>query len=48
MEVLFGRKVSDLTELKELTAKAREDGLVGTAVEVTKEITLTDAEFKQF
>lgn len=48
MRALFGRKVLNLKELKELTKEAKEDGLRGTAYEVTKEIELSDEEFKEF
>jgi len=48
MRALFGRKVLNLKELKELTKEAIEDGVKGTAYEVTKEIELSDGEFKEF
>ncbi|ADL50612.1 hypothetical protein [Clostridium cellulovorans] len=48
MRALFGRKVLNLKELKELTKEAKADGVQGTAYEVTKEIELTDDEFKEF
>lgn len=48
MRVLFGRKVLNLKELKELTKEAKEDGLKGTDYEVTREIELSDEEFKEF
>ena len=48
MIALFGRKVLNLKELKELTKEAKKDGVKGTAYEVTKEIELRDEEFKEF
>ena len=45
---LFGRKILNLKELKELTKEAIEDGVKGIAYEVTKEIELSDEEFKEF
>jgi hypothetical protein len=48
MRALFGRKVLNLNELKELTKEAKKYGARGTAYEVTKEIELSDEEFKEF
>ena len=48
MKALFGRKVLNLNELKELTKEAKKDGARGTAYEVTKEIELSDEEFRKF
>jgi hypothetical protein len=48
MRALFGRKVLNLKELKELTKEAKKDGMKGTAYEVIKEIELSDDEFEQF
>lgn len=48
MKALFGRKVLNLKELKELTKEAKAEGLKGTAYEITKEIELNDEEFKEF
>lgn len=48
MKALFGRKVLNLKELKQLTKEAIEDGDEGTAYEVTKEIELSDEEFEEF
>ncbi|WP_147565046.1 hypothetical protein [Clostridium tyrobutyricum] len=48
MRALFGRKVLNLKELKELTKEAKKDGMKETAYEVIKEIELSDAEFEQF
>ncbi|APM39942.1 DUF6329 domain-containing protein [Clostridium kluyveri] len=48
MKALFGRKVANLEELKELTKEAKNDGAKGTAYEVTKKIELNDGEFREF
>jgi hypothetical protein len=48
MKALFGRKITDLKELKELTEEALKAGREGTDYEVTKEIELSDEEFKLF
>lgn len=48
MKVLFGRKVLNLSELKELTKEANKNGAKGTVYEVTKEIELSDEEFSEF
>ena len=48
MKALFGRKIADLKELKELTVVALKSGREGTDYEVTKEIELNDKEFKLF
>lgn len=48
MKALFGRKIFNLKELKELTREAEKDGAKGTEYEVTKEIELSDEEFKEF
>ncbi|WP_373898840.1 hypothetical protein ACER0A_004745 [Haloimpatiens sp. FM7315] len=48
MKALFGRKVLNLSELKELIKEAKKDGAKGTAYEVTKEIELSDEEFREF
>lgn len=48
MRALFGRKILNLNELKELTKEAKKDGMKGTAYEVIKEIELNDEEFKEF
>jgi hypothetical protein len=48
MKALFGRKVLNLNELKEFTKEAKKDGLQGETYEVTKEIKLSDEEFKGF
>ena len=48
MKALFGRKVLNLKELKELTKEAKEDEVKGTEYQVTKEVELNDEEFKGF
>lgn len=48
MKALFGRKIFNLKELKQLTKEAKKDGMKGTAYEVTKEVELSDEEFKEF
>lgn len=48
MKALFGRKVLNLKELKEITKDAKKNGAKGTAYEVTKEIELNDEEFREF
>lgn len=45
---LFGRKVNNLKELKELTDEAKKDGLKGSAYRVVKDIKLNDTEFNIF
>lgn len=47
-KALFGRKIFNLKELKELTKLAKEDGMKGVEYEVTREIELSDEEFKAF
>ncbi len=47
-KALFGRKISDLEELKELTDRALEAGQIGSSYEVTREVLLTGEEFQQF
>lgn len=48
MKALFGRKVADLKELKELTEAALKDGLKGADYYITKEVELEDEAFKKF
>ena len=45
-KALFGRKIANLEELKELTQSVHRKGEIG--YEVTKEVTLTNDEFQQF
>jgi len=46
MKALFGRKIVDLEELKDATRIAKLEGMIGTDYEVTKEVSLSDAEFQ--
>ncbi|WP_346914209.1 DUF6329 domain-containing protein [Clostridium sp.] len=48
MKALFGRKVLNIKELRELTKEAKEDGVKGTEYQVIKEVKLSDEEFKGF
>ncbi len=48
MRALFGRKVSGLTELTEITQGALKRGQKGQAYNVTREVLLDEAEFKAF
>ena len=48
MKAIFGRKMTSLEELKETTARARRDGHPGEPYEVTKEIELSDTDFRKF
>ncbi|AHM57262.1 hypothetical protein EAL2_c19810 [Peptoclostridium acidaminophilum DSM 3953] len=48
MNALFGRKVRDLEELKELTKEAVQDECEGTPYEVTREVLMSDAAFREF
>ena len=45
---LFGRKVKDLKELKELTDEAKKDGAKGSTYIVVKENEMNDNDFKAF
>jgi len=48
MKALFARKVRDLEELKELTREAIQDDCEGTPYEVTREVVMSDAAFREF
>ncbi|NDL68599.1 hypothetical protein GXN74_12710 [Clostridiales bacterium F-3ap] len=48
MKALFGRKVRDLVELKELTHQAIKEGKKGQSYIITKEVILKDDEFRDF
>ena len=48
MKALFGRKFYDLNELREATRRAKEDGVIGSDYIVTREVELSDLEFKKF
>lgn len=47
MKALFGRKISDIDGLRELTALAIKDGSSPADYVVTKEVTLSDSAFKE-
>ncbi|SCZ80425.1 hypothetical protein [Acidaminobacter hydrogenoformans] len=47
MKALFGRKISDIEELIELTDLAIKDGFSPEDYVVTKEVILSDSEFKE-
>lgn len=46
MKALFGRKISDIEELREATFYSKKEGSTGSRYVVTKEVKLTDGEFK--
>ena len=48
MKALFGRKVSNLAELKEITKEAIKQGQQGQTYIVTKEVELEDKDFHNF
>lgn len=48
MRALFGRKVLDIRELKELTSEAKRKNTLGTEYYIDKEVRLTDEEFNKF
>lgn len=48
MKALFGRKILNIKELRELTIEAKSNGFKGEFYEVTKEITLNNDEFIVF
>ncbi|MEK3988441.1 MULTISPECIES: hypothetical protein [Robertmurraya] len=48
MKVLFGRKVSNLAEMKEITVEAAKQGQRGQSYIVTKEVELEDTDFHNF
>ena len=48
MKALFGRKISDIDELIELTDLAINDGFSPENYVVTKEVILNDSKFKEF
>lgn len=48
MRALFGRKISNLEELKWLSEQAESEGKRGRNYTVTKEVHLNDEEFKAF
>ena len=48
MKALFGRKISNLEELKELTERAIAAGEIGEAYTITREVKLSGQEFDKF
>lgn len=48
MKALFGRKVCNLAELKEITEEATKQGQRGQSYIVTKEVELEDTDFHNF
>lgn len=48
MKALFGRKVTTLEELRDLTKLAKEDQMIGTLYEVVRDVVLIDDEFIAF
>lgn len=48
MKALFGRKICDLKELKELTHRAMKEGQKGQAYTITREVILRDEDFRDF
>ena len=48
MKALFGRKMVDIEELRDATRVAKKEGFTGSAYEVTKEVELSDLDFKKF
>lgn len=48
IKALFERKIANLKELKEITTKGLREGRKGIDYEVTREIELSNKEFKQF
>ena len=48
MKAYFGRKVPDIKTLQAATKRAKQESFPGSAYIVTKEIELSDKEFKQF
>jgi len=48
MKALFGRKVCNLKELRQITHQAIKEGQKGQPYTITREVILKDAEFKEF
>jgi len=48
MRALFGRKMAGIEELKDATRIAKKEGFIGSAYDVTKEVTLSDPDFMKF
>lgn len=48
MRALFGRKINDLEELKELINRANKEGKKGQPYIITREVILKDVDFRDF
>ena len=48
MKALFGRKMVDIEELRDATRNAKKEGFIGSAYKVTKDVALSDNDFKEF
>jgi hypothetical protein len=48
MKALFGRKFTNIKELKEATEDAKKRGVVGSNYTVIREVELSDHEYKKF
>lgn len=48
MKALFGRKICDLEELKELIHRAIKEGQKGQAYTITREVILREEDFRDF
>lgn len=48
MKALFGRKFTDIKELREATENAKKRGVVGLNYAVIREVELSDHEFQKF
>jgi len=48
MRALFGRKITDIEELRDATRIAKKEGLCGEDYEVIREVALSDFDFKEF
>ena len=48
MGALFGRKICDIEELRELTSRANKEGRKGQPYTVIREVILDDEDFKKF
>lgn len=48
MKALFGRKFTDIKELREATENAKKRGIVGSNYAVIREVELSDHEFQKF
>jgi len=47
VKALFGRKISDIEELRKATVFSKNEGSTGSNYVVTREVELSDAEFKE-